>query len=188
MLSPTDPRWKRLSHAYGPATNIPALLERARSDLRPAHVEKTPWHDLWSALCHQGAAYSASYAAVPHLVAIAEARRGTDAQFDPIFLIASIELARLEGNGPPIEPDLQASYLSALKGAARLTDEAIVRAWPERYREVLQGSIAAFSGNVTEAWKLINPDPEENDPPARHHCDGLSRDASPSAGRAGLAT
>jgi hypothetical protein len=41
--------WSRLSHAYGSAEDIPALLDQIASDPAPER-----WNDLWSALCHQG--------------------------------------------------------------------------------------------------------------------------------------
>ncbi|MFE7194820.1 hypothetical protein [Kitasatospora sp. NPDC057541] len=56
--------WSRLTHAYGPADDIPDLLDRLvvapTADL---------WSDLWSALCHQGTVYPASFAALPWLAA-----------------------------------------------------------------------------------------------------------------------
>ncbi|MFF2348460.1 hypothetical protein ACFVVL_01645 [Kitasatospora sp. NPDC058115] len=54
--------WSRLSHAYGPADDIPELLDRIAS----APTDEL-WGDLWSALCHQGSVYPASFAALPWL-------------------------------------------------------------------------------------------------------------------------
>src|SRR5690349_6630978 len=54
--------WSKLRDAYGPADDIPALLDR----LVPA-AEGAVWSDLWSRLCHQGTVYSASFAALPAL-------------------------------------------------------------------------------------------------------------------------
>ncbi|MFJ8229893.1 hypothetical protein ACIQ9E_08025 [Streptomyces sp. NPDC094448] len=59
--------WPRLSHAYGSAEDIPALLARIASE-----PESDLWNDLWSALCHQGSVYSASFAALPWLAGMAE--------------------------------------------------------------------------------------------------------------------
>ena len=58
-------RWSQLTHAYGAAVDIPTLLERARFDLRPGSDSQSAWFELWSALCHQGDADTASYAAAP---------------------------------------------------------------------------------------------------------------------------
>ncbi|MEV6353519.1 hypothetical protein [Streptomyces hydrogenans] len=59
--------WPRLSHAYGSAEDIPALLTRIASEPEPEL-----WSDLWSALCHQGSVYSASFAALPWLAGMAD--------------------------------------------------------------------------------------------------------------------
>ncbi|MER5618550.1 hypothetical protein [Streptomyces sp. NPDC002215] len=59
--------WPQLSHAYGSAEDIPALLARIASEPKPEL-----WNDLWSALCHQGSVYSASFAALPWLADMAE--------------------------------------------------------------------------------------------------------------------
>ncbi|MGX2995561.1 hypothetical protein JNUCC64_14915 [Streptomyces sp. JNUCC 64] len=60
--------WSRLHHAYGPADGIPALLDRIATEPEPEL-----WNDLWSALCHQGSVYPASFAALPWLAGVAEA-------------------------------------------------------------------------------------------------------------------
>jgi hypothetical protein len=93
-----------LSHASGPAKDIPSLLTRAAHDVRPGYQQDSTWFDLWSALCHQDDIYTASYAAVPHLIALA-AGHLQRRNYDPLLLSASIELARLEGRGPEIPSD-----------------------------------------------------------------------------------
>ncbi|MFJ2785501.1 MULTISPECIES: hypothetical protein [unclassified Streptomyces] len=59
--------WQRLRHAYGCAEDIPALLARIAPE-----PDSGLWNDLWSALCHQGSVYSASFAALPWLADMAE--------------------------------------------------------------------------------------------------------------------
>jgi hypothetical protein len=104
------------------------------------------WSELWGTLFHRGVVSGVSYASVPHLVDIAEARRGRDAAFDPLHLVACIELARLERRGPPLPPALEGPYLAALHRACALYAEAIRRSWPERYREILLECIATLNG------------------------------------------
>ncbi|GAA4921596.1 hypothetical protein LX16_4910 [Stackebrandtia albiflava] len=60
--------WSSLGHAYGSAEDVPARLARLES----APTDEL-WDDLWSALCHQGTVYSASYAALHWLTGIAGA-------------------------------------------------------------------------------------------------------------------
>jgi hypothetical protein len=150
-------RWSQLTHAYGAAGDVPALLERARSDLRPGSDSESAWFDLWSALCHQGDAYTASYAAAPALVAIAKTRQGK-AQYDPLCLIGCVELARLEGRAPAIPTDLAAEYGRA-KHEARLMIEALLDTrLDEEWRIALSADLAALRGDAAQARTLLDAD------------------------------
>lgn len=59
--------WSRLKHAYGNASDVPALLARLSPE-----PQGDVWDQLWSRLCHQGTVHSASFAALPILVDVAE--------------------------------------------------------------------------------------------------------------------
>jgi hypothetical protein len=48
MLSLDSPRWATLQHAYGDASDIPALL-RQLTHFPPSDGNKEPWFTLWSA-------------------------------------------------------------------------------------------------------------------------------------------
>jgi hypothetical protein len=65
-----DPRWASLKGGYGvPFDPRPALFQLADgTDIQGA------WGQLWDGLHHQGDVGEASYACVPHLVRIHEAR------------------------------------------------------------------------------------------------------------------
>lgn len=53
-LLPLDsPRWSELTHAYGSASDTPALLRQLAS-LPRADGDAEPWFSLWSSLAHQG--------------------------------------------------------------------------------------------------------------------------------------
>ncbi|MFE6749405.1 hypothetical protein ACFVGM_26420 [Kitasatospora purpeofusca] len=77
--------WSQLSHAYGSAEDIPALLDRIEADPSDEH-----WSALWSALCHQGSVYSASFAALPRLTAIATTAADPKEQVNAVQLAAAI--------------------------------------------------------------------------------------------------
>src|SRR5690349_19509472 len=114
MLSLDDPAWSKLTHAYGSASDIPALL-RQLTDAPGAHEgwESEPWFSLWSSLCHQGDVFDASYAAVPHIVEIAcEAHQPIDFGF--FQLPAAIEISRNNGKGPPVPLSLGDAYQRAI--------------------------------------------------------------------------
>jgi len=60
------PDWSTLSHAYGPATDVPRLLAGLRSPDPSAAVDR-----FHAALLHQGTVYDATVAALPLLVELA---------------------------------------------------------------------------------------------------------------------
>src|SRR5258705_13943428 len=105
--------WSSLHHAYGPAGDIPALLGRARIAPPPENYKSEPWFTLWSSLYHQDDIYSASYAAVPELVAIAAERE--ELAPEGLFLAASIELRRNEPGAPELPLSLKVAYHRSLE-------------------------------------------------------------------------
>jgi hypothetical protein len=66
MLSLDRPAWGQLRHAYGSATDIPALLGALQALPSSANGAE-PRVSLWNALAHQGDVYDASLVAVPHV-------------------------------------------------------------------------------------------------------------------------
>lgn len=157
VLALDDPRWANLSTAYGPAVDLPNLLTLAAEDFRPGHEEQSNWFALWSALCHQGDVYTASYAALPHLVGLATERLQRR-HHDPLHLAASIELSRLEGRGPAVPEDLIASYYQAVEVGRRLAERSVSAAWDRESERVILGSLAAFSGDIASALAILDPD------------------------------
>jgi len=119
MLDLNSPLWKDLTHAYGSAADIPVLLEQ----LKPAGLKKSPdsepWFSLWSALCHQYDVYSASYAALPHIVAIASSQPARN-RLDHLFLASSIEAFRHLDDAPPMLVELRDAYQQAIEQASQL--------------------------------------------------------------------
>ena len=115
-----------------------------------------PWFDLWSALCHQGDAYTASLAAVPHLAQLAPAQLGAR-RYDALLLVASIEQARLEGRAPPIPDGVRSSYEAALAAALR-AGEAALAGWDEDSRKAISGSVAVLRGDLATAQSIFNSD------------------------------
>ena len=93
MIALDSSMWAELRHAYGAATDIPRALRSIAANPRVSSTTEGPWFELWSALCHQGDVYSASFAAVPHVIDILSANL-TLACFDFFLLPASIEVAR----------------------------------------------------------------------------------------------
>ena len=155
MLPFSSARWYQLDEAHGSAREIPGLLAHAPVERRPSRRADTIWFELWSSLCRQGDTYSASYAAVPHLVRIARLP-AFKYRYDPLLLIASIELARLEHRGPAIPDDLVDDYLQAVAEARELAEARVDRAWDDESWIALAGSVAALDGNAVLARAIFN--------------------------------
>ncbi|MBQ1013433.1 hypothetical protein KBX53_21295 [Micromonospora sp. M51] len=60
--------WSSVSHAYGPAVEIPALLRAVRSDIQ--EVRQGAYGDLVDLLVQQGSRFEASAAVAPYLIDI----------------------------------------------------------------------------------------------------------------------
>src|SRR5689334_22771197 len=104
MLKLDSRKWATLSHAYGSASDIPQLI----AQLRAASPEA--WdainQELMAAILHQGDVYTATYAAVPHLLAYAE-ELGPCKQSDDVLY--SIAYASRGGPGPEVPRFLEES-------------------------------------------------------------------------------
>jgi hypothetical protein len=68
--------WSKLQHAYGEASDVPALLSGIGS--ADKQVRKSAWEQLWGNLFHQGTRYSASVAAVPRIGEFISSKRAPE--------------------------------------------------------------------------------------------------------------
>jgi hypothetical protein len=158
MLALDDPQWSMLSHAYGAAIDVPALLRMLALSTAPApDTMSEPWFSLWSSLCHQGHAYDASYAAVPHVVAIAASAQGT-IDFSFFQLPAAIEIARQNSRAPAVPPELESAYIDALASlpdcvAAHRHDD-----WDEAMLLSAFAAQAVAKGHFRAAEAIMNLD------------------------------
>lgn len=64
------PRWALLRHAYGRASDVPAIIDALRSG-EARLIEDAVNDGLWGALWHQGTVYSATVFAIPFLIDLA---------------------------------------------------------------------------------------------------------------------
>jgi hypothetical protein len=155
MLAFSSDRWRQLQQSHGTGRDIPALLAHAPVERRPSDRPDTIWFELWSSLCPRGATYSAGYAAVPHLLRIAKLP-AFRFRYDPLLLIASIELARLERRGPLVPEDIETDYAAALAEARQLAEEAVTHAWDDESWTALRGSVAALRGDAAQARAIFD--------------------------------
>ncbi|MDN4051555.1 hypothetical protein QPK32_00465 [Massilia sp. YIM B02763] len=152
MLELSSPRWGELRDAYGSAAKIPDLL-RQLSVLPGDDGSSEPWFSLWSALAHQGDVYSASFAAVPHVIeAIASSPdRVTDVYF---HFAAWIEICRHK-NSIDVPDELAAGYFDALKRIPALVTSAAEKQWNIAFTACALSAIAAAKGQHEFAEALL---------------------------------
>lgn len=150
-------RWSELQTAYGSAGNIPDLLRQLVS--LPASLGKDePWFSLWSSLAHQGDVYSASFAAVPHVVRVlSSAPDRADASF--FQFPAWVEICRQKAN-TPVPDDLQHAYFAALAQLPSLVAAAADREWDGSLLACALAAIAAAKGFGTVAEAALELTPE----------------------------
>jgi hypothetical protein len=157
MLSLENPRWAELQHAYGSASDIPALLRQL--DVFPSSEGNSePWFSIWSALAHQGDVYSASFAAVPHVIRAAamDPRRAGYGFFQfPTW----VEICRFRNN-VVIPEDLQPAYFAALAQLPQLVAAAAQKQWTEDFSLCALAAIAAGKGSHELAATILELTPD----------------------------
>ena len=107
--------WSQIRDIYGPAGDIPAVLNAASSETDWAAPS---WRELWERLYHQGSVALASYAAIPALCDIAKER--PQVATDPALFLASAILGSTDG--PLGQRTARADYaaqIAALQPLAR---------------------------------------------------------------------
>lgn len=156
MLSLESPRWGDLQHAYGAASDTPCLLRKLRL-LPDAVGESEPWFSLWSSLAHQGCVYSASFAAVPHVVnalaAHPEGAASTYFQFP-----AWVEICR-QRLAVAVPADLEQPYFAALAQLPALAGAASSRPWDADKVAGVLAAIAVVKGDVAVAEAALELSP-----------------------------
>jgi hypothetical protein len=160
MLSLEDDDWSRLEHAYGPASDIPDLIRQLERETAPrAGYDTEPWYSLWSSLCHQGDAYTASYAAVSHIIRICLSASGPiDLGF--FQLPACVEIARSKGRGPAVPLSLSESHRKALRQLHECAFRHADEEWDEAMALSVAAAIAAAKAQNRVAEAVINLDEE----------------------------
>ncbi len=95
MLEQQNIDWDKLTHAYGSAGNIPALIAQLEEFPDGSKYDNEPYFTLWSSLGHQGDIYNASLAAFPFLVQHC-AKHPEKAHWSILQLSINIEIERLK--------------------------------------------------------------------------------------------
>lgn len=144
MIDLDSARWQELEHAYGRAGDIPALLAQLQN-LPSSGNDAEPWFSIWSALAHQDDVYSASFAAVPHVIA-ALARQPAEADDAFFHFPAWVEICRVK-KGVTVSPDLAPAYFESLARLPTLAATAATKAWSGERLACVLSAIAAAKGH-----------------------------------------
>lgn len=157
MISLDSPRWAELKHAYGPASDIPELL-RQLDTFPSSDGTAEPWYSLWSALAHQGDVYSATFAAVPHVVETL-ATDPLRASEDYFHFPAWVEICRRKNN-VIVPEDLQPPYFIALAKLPSLVCAAAGRQWSAGFLVCALSAIAVSKDSPEIAEAILELTPE----------------------------
>jgi hypothetical protein len=183
MLDLESPYWAELTHAFGTAAkshsvpttwfagegesdfevvvDIPSLLRQLESSPVSASDDwkADPWYSLWGTLCHQGDVYTASYAAVPHMVRIAiDLNVLPDWQF--FGLPASIEIGRARGRGPEVPEALAEPYYAALRDLHVLAYRNRDREWNELLSRAIAAALVTSKGHALLGETIFELSPD----------------------------
>ena len=157
MLALDSARWSELQHAYGVASDTPELL-RQLDGLPPAEGRQEPWFSLWSSLAHQGDVYSASFAAVPHVVkALSSSPASADATY--FQFPAWVEICRARKK-VVVPADLAPAYFEALSRLPALVAAASSRPWDASFLSCALSAIAAAKDQPAVAEAVLELSPE----------------------------
>jgi hypothetical protein len=158
MLALDSGRWAELRTAYGATVDVPKMLTELEAVPNSEDFRDEPWFSIWSALAHQGNVYSASFAAVPHVVRVlasAPGRAGSDYFHFPAW----VEICR-HRTGEPIPEDLRDAYTSALAQLPKLVAVAAPYPWNEAMLRSVLAAIAAAKGAIDVAEAVLELAPK----------------------------
>jgi hypothetical protein len=157
--------WAALRHAYGTAEDVPGLLaaaEESGADFGPS------WDEVWSRLCHQGTTYTASYAALPALTAIAE-------RHAPAGYVAALDLASgiiASTDGPRDSAEVRTEWAAALDRLHELAQRNLpLAADDSEFIYGLQTLLAFEDGGVWQ--RRLNHVADGELPLGCPHCDAF---------------
>jgi hypothetical protein len=141
MLSLDSTRWGELTQAYGTAEDVPRLLE-ALACIGSERAREEVWFALWRTLHRTGEAYSASYAAVPHLLAISGGF-GLRERAQGVHLVTRIEVSRRDAASAAMPDDLVESYAAAVESLPAFVAASTGESWPADIAQIFSAAMLA---------------------------------------------
>jgi hypothetical protein len=138
-LSLDSPRWGQLAQSYGSAEDVPRLLE-ALACIGSEDARAEVWFALWRTLHRPSEVYSASYAAVPHLLSISRAL-GLRERAEAIHLVTRIEVSRRDQRSDAMPPDLVEAYAAAVESLPAIVAELSAVPWPAEIAQIFSAAL-----------------------------------------------
>ena len=139
MLSLDSTRWTQLTQAYGSAEDVPRLLE-ALACIGSETAREEVWFALWRTLYRPDEVYTASYAAVPHLLAIS-GRFPLRERAHGVHLVTRIEVTRKEPGSAVMPDDLVADYATAVESLPDFVASGNGEAWPADLAQIFAAAM-----------------------------------------------
>lgn len=159
MLPLDSPVWADLSHAYGTAEDIPPLLKALEEYPSDERYLEEPWDTLWGSLCHQCDVYSASYAALPHILRVASAAPDRIC-ISFVLMPAMIEASRQYDVSPPVPDSLSEAYFAAVRSLPDIVASIRHREWNDDWARAASVALCAAKGYGRLAYGILDLTPE----------------------------
>jgi hypothetical protein len=158
MLALNDDAWSDLTHAHGSACDIPPRLRELSEFPAADSLDREPYASLWRDLLHQHHVYTASYAALPHMVEMM-GDAPDRANWCVLELITRIEIARARGNGPAMDDVQAALYYTAMDRLPEVIAAMARQTWDERLTRTAAAALTASRGQHTLAEAILELKP-----------------------------
>ena len=148
--------WRHLSHAYGTAEDIPALLDAIEAFPAETDWQAEPWFSLWSALYHQGDIYPASIAAVPRIVSTL-AREPTKVTLSFFLLPASIAVAD-NARQLDVPAEMRERFENGLSELGGLASSALLTVTDQHIAKAARAAVLVAQRQFEQAGDLLDAD------------------------------
>ena len=139
-----DARWGELMSRNGKAAFVPKRLEH----LLQQPDDLAAFQDLWPALCSEGTAWSAAYAAAPYIIEIAQ-KLSPEQRFEHVVFIGYVAQSECFDSGESfrLQPYLMECYHHALREALVLLGATLVCTHDADETRHLLASASALKGH-----------------------------------------
>ncbi|WP_435006092.1 hypothetical protein P12x_003753 [Tundrisphaera lichenicola] len=143
MLPLDDTRWQSYLGGY----RVPYDASVGLTSFLDGKPPDPIWEEFWDELHHQGDVHQASYAAVPWLIEFI--RRIPKLDWNPVDLVATIELQRDQLRNPKVAPELADSYFLAIRALPEILSTHPDRDWGE---DVVGPAVACIALARGQRW------------------------------------